>query len=83
MMIVESYPDLKASANFSLLSKELVRIEDELVNARKYYNGTVRDYNNKIEVFPNNIIAKIFGIKTSKMFEASDSEKGNIKVKLD
>ena len=61
--IAENYPELKSSENFSQLSKDLTKIEDEIANSRKYYNGTVRIYNNKIQMFPSSIIAKIFGFK--------------------
>lgn len=82
MAISENYPELKASENFNQLSKELTKIEDEIANSRKYYNGTVRIYNNKIQMFPSSIIAKIFGFKESKMFEANIEEKNNIKVEI-
>jgi len=78
--LAEDYPDLKASDNFKNLSNELAKIEEDIANSRKYYNGTVRDYNNMVEMVPSNIIASIFGYKTKKMFEASDSERENIKV---
>ena len=80
--IAENYPELKSSENFSQLSKDLTKIEDEISNSRKYYNGTVRIYNNKIQMFPSSIIAKIFGFKESKMFEANIEEKNNIKVEI-
>lgn len=82
MILAESYPDLKASDNFVNLSKELVKIENDIENSRKYYNGTVKKYNIDILTFPNNLIAKIFGFKEEKMFEAQDYEKENIKVEL-
>lgn len=82
MILAESYPDLKASENFVNLSKELVKIENDIENSRKYYNGTVKNYNIDILTFPNNLIAKIFGFKEEKMFEAQDYEKENIKVEL-
>ena len=63
MAISENYPELKASENFSQLSKELTKIEDEIANSRKYYNGTVRMLNNKVQMFPSNLIASIFGFK--------------------
>ena len=80
--IAENYPELKSSENFSQLSKDLTKIEDEIANSRKYYNGTVRIYNNKIQMFPSSIIANIFGFKESKMFEANIEEKNNIKVEI-
>ena len=63
MVVVEAYPELKASMNFSDLRKQLIEVEDEIANSRKYYNGTVRIYNDKIKVFPSNVVAKIFGFK--------------------
>ena len=80
--IAENYPELKSSENFSQLSKDLTKIEDEIANSRKYYNGTVRIYNNKIQMFPNNILAKLFRFKEFKMFEANAEEKNNVGVNL-
>ena len=82
MLLVEAYPELKASDNFKDLSDKLVKIEDDIANSRKYYNGTVRIFNNKVEMFPNNIFAKIFGYKSKPMFEAKISEKENVDVKV-
>lgn len=82
MILVESYPDLKANENFKNLSNQLVKIEDDIANARKYYNGTVRIYNNKVEMFPNNIFAKLFGYKSKLMFMATVNERKNIEINL-
>ena len=82
MVLKEAYPELKANENFIDLSNKLTKIEDDIANARKYYNGTVRIYNNKVQMFPNNIFAKIFGYKTKRMFEASLEDKQNIKINL-
>ncbi len=82
MALAESYPDLKASENFKDLSNQLTKVEDDIANSRKYYNGTVRIYNNKVEMFPSNIIAKIFGYKSKNMFEVSEAERENVKVEL-
>lgn len=82
MALAESYPELKASDNFRKLSDNLVVVENDIANARKYYNGTIRLYNNKVEMFPTNIVAGIIGYKTKNMFEASSEEKENINVKL-
>ena len=82
MMLAEKYPDLKASDNFKELAKELAEVEDEIAHARKYYNATIRDFNNKVEMFPSNIFAKLFGYKTKEMFEAKESERENIKVDI-
>lgn len=82
MALAESYPDLKANENFKNLSNQLTKIEDDIANSRKYYNGSVRIYNNKVEMFPSNIFAKIFGYKVKSMFEADKSERENVQVKL-
>lgn len=80
--ISENYPELKASQNFLELSKDLTKIEDEIANSRKYYNGSVRIFNTKIQIFPNNIIAKIFGFKEANMFEANADERNNVNIDL-
>lgn len=82
MAVAENYPDLKASQNFSDLSHQLSKIEDEIANSRKYYNAVVRNLNTKIEMFPSNIVAKMFNFELSKMFEASETERTNVKVDL-
>lgn len=82
MILVENYPDLKANANFLDLSSRLSKIEDDIANSRKYYNAVVRNFNNKAEIFPNNIIAYLFGYQAKRMFEASAGERDNVKVKL-
>ena len=82
MVLAEAYPELKASENFKDLSDKLVKIEDDIANSRKYYNGIVRIFNNKVEMFPNNIFARIFGFKSKLMFEAKKSERENVKVEL-
>ena len=81
MMLAEAYPDLKANENFLNLSSQLTKVEDDIANSRKYYNAVVR-INNKVEMFPSNLIASVFGYKTEKMFEASSSERENVQVKL-
>lgn len=82
MVLAESYPNLKANENFINLSKELVNVENEIAQSRKYYNAVVRLFNNKVEMIPSNAVAKIFGYKSKKMFEASKDERNNIKVSL-
>ena len=82
MAVAENYPELKASENFLNLSAELTKIEDEIANSRKYYNGTVRNLNNKIQMFPSNIIATIFKFEQANMFEANIEERNNVKVSL-
>ena len=82
MALAESYPELKASDNFKDLSKQLTKVEDDIANSRKYYNGVVRIYNNKVEMFPSNVFACIFRFKTKPMFETSANERENVKVEL-
>lgn len=82
MAISENYPDLKASQNFIELSHDLTKIEDEIANSRKYYNGTVRIFNNKIQMFPSNIVANLFGFHSANMFQANEDEKNDVKVDL-
>ena len=82
MALAEAYPDLKANENFKDLSNQLTKVEDEIANSRKYYNGVVRMYNNKVEMFPSNVFAGLFGYKSKLMFEASANERENIKVEL-
>lgn len=82
LALAESYPELKASENFLDLSTQLTAVEDEIAHSRKYYNASVREYNNRIEMIPSNIIAAIFGFKTKNMFEATTEEKENIKVEM-
>ncbi len=69
IILAENYPDLKASTNFLEFQKQLVEVEDQLQYARRYFNGTVRDYNIRVESFPGNIIAGIFNFKPKEFFE--------------
>ena len=82
MMLAEGYPELKASENFLDLSRSLSEVENDIANSRKYYNGTVKNYNNKIKVVPSNIVAMIFGYKEKKMFETISYERKNVDIKL-
>ncbi len=82
MALAESYPNLKASENFRDLAKELTKNEDEIAQSRKYYNATVRLFNNKVGMFPSNIVATLLGYKGKKMFDAKSDERNNVKVKL-
>jgi LemA protein len=64
LVVVENYPQLKADQNFLKLQTELVNTEDRIQAARRFYNGNVRDYRNKCETFPSNLVAKMFGFKS-------------------
>ncbi len=70
----EAYPDLKANTNFMHLQGELSSIEDAIQNARRYYNAIVRDYNAKIESFPDLLVAKNFQFTPREYFELDESE---------
>ncbi len=82
MVLAEAYPELKANENFKDLSKQLTKVEDEIANSRKYYNAVVKIYNNKVEIFPNNIFAKLFGYQPKSMFIINENERENVKVRL-
>lgn len=69
LVVAEKYPELKANENFLDLHKRIVKVEDDIAFARRYYNGSVRQYNDKCQMFPYNIIANIFGFKSKKMYE--------------
>lgn len=73
--VAEAYPDLKSSQNFSELQAELTDTEDKIQAARRFYNGGVRDLNTKIQKFPNNIVAAIFGFRNREFFEVDDMAK--------
>lgn len=76
----ERYPDLKASNNFIELQNSLNTVEDDLQNARRYYNATVRNYNTAVDSFPSNLIARRFGFAKKEFFDIDDAEKENVKV---
>jgi LemA protein len=76
--LAESYPDLKANENFLNLQNELVETENYLQFARRYYNGSVRDYNTRTETVPNNIIANAFNFKPKDFFQKSSDEAANV-----
>lgn len=80
--VAENYPELKANQNFLDLQGQLSKIEDELQGARRYYNGTVRDFNMKVQVFPTNLIAGMLGFKSREFFEAEEVAKKNVEVKF-
>lgn len=81
--LAEAYPDLKANTNFLELQDQLNRVENEIASARKYYNAVVREFNTKVEAFPSNLIAGIFGFARRPMFEVEDaSERQNVQVKF-
>ena len=80
----EAYPELKANENFKDLQNQLTRLESEILQARKYYNGVVKTFNTKIETFPTSMIVGLFGGKFTKMtyLEVSEAERQNVKVQF-
>lgn len=78
----EAYPDLKANTNFMDLQNQLKEIEDKIGYARQFYNDAVLMYNNRIEVFPSNIVAGMFNFSKESFFEASEEERKNVEVKF-
>lgn len=80
--VAENYPDLKANQNFINLQNELSNCESELQLARRYYNGTARDQNIKVESFPSNVIANMFKFGKTEYFEIDEAERQAPKVKF-
>ena len=81
--VAESYPDLKANTNFMDLQRQLQTIEEDIANSRKYYNASVKNLNNKIEMFPSSIIAGMFHFEKKPYFEvSSQEERENVKVQF-
>lgn len=72
--VSEAYPDLKANQNFIELQQELVDTEDKIQASRRFYNGGVRDLNTKIQTFPSNVVAGMFGFKNRDFFELDEAE---------
>lgn len=82
--VAENYPDLKAGSNFLDLQQQLSGIEDNLQKARRYYNGTVRDYNILVRSFPSNLVAGMFEFPSAEFFELERlAEREVPEVKLD
>ena len=76
--VTEAYPDLKASQNFMDLQNELTDAEDKIQAARRFYNGNVRDFNTKIQVFPTNLLAGTLGFYAKQFFEITDEAERNV-----
>ncbi len=74
LVVVEAYPDLKANQNYLALQEELTSTENKISFSRQYYNDSVLSYNNKIQMFPSNIIAGMMGFKTGEFFEVTVTE---------
>lgn len=82
-VVAEQYPDLKANENFLNLQNQLNRTEEDIANARKFYNAVVKSYNNTIEMFPSNIVAGMFNFAKKQMFVVEDTvQRENVKVEF-
>jgi LemA protein len=77
MAVAEAYPDLKASANFQALQKDLSDLEDQIQLARRYYNGAVRNFNVSVQQFPSNLVANMGGFTAAKFFELDNATDRN------
>jgi LemA protein len=75
LVVVENYPQLKADQQFLNLQQELITTENRIQAARRFYNGNVRDYRNKCETFPSNLVAQTFGFQPQEFFSVSPSVK--------
>ena len=81
MAVSENYPDLKANQNFSELSEELRNTENKISFSRQFYNDTVTMYNQKLQIFPSNIIANMFNFTPRELFKVDNAEaRKNVKV---
>lgn len=80
MISIENYPDLKANQNYLNLQQNLTEIEEQLSAARRFYNTTVTEYNNAVEMFPTNIVAGMMSYRRKQFFEAPVSERHNPSV---
>ena len=82
LAVAENYPQLRASEQFTSLQGSLNEIEDALQNARRYYNAVVRDLNTKIQSFPTNILAGMFGFQQKQFFETTQADREPVAVKF-
>jgi len=80
--VAEAYPDLKASANFQDLQRQLEDTEDKVAYSRQFYNSNVLDFNAKVQMFPLNLIANAFSFKIFEFFEAEEEAKKSVKVQF-
>ena len=78
----EAYPDLKANQNFSHLQAELVKVEEQLQYARRFYNGAVRDFNDTVQRVPDLLVARSFGFANAEFFQANENDRAAVKVEL-
>lgn len=81
-LLVENYPDLKASENYNTLQQSIVEVEEQLQAARRLYNSNVSTYNQTVVTFPNTIIASMKRLTKKEFFEAKENKKEDVKIKL-
>lgn len=80
--VAEAYPELKANTNFQDLQAQLTDTEDKVAYSRQFYNANVLDYNTKVQMFPSNLIAGMFGFKNYEFFKAEEEDKKKVEVKF-
>ncbi|MGQ9679030.1 MAG: LemA family protein [bacterium] len=80
--VVENYPDLKANQNFLKLQEELSHTENNISFARQFYNDVVMEFNNRVQMFPSNIIAGMFGFKPAEFYTVPEAEREAPKVQF-
>ena len=81
LVVVEKYPDLKANTNFLDLQERLSKMEEEIAFSRRYYNGSVREFNNKCQMFPLNLVAGMFGFRALPMYQVDSEQERKVVVR--
>lgn len=81
--VAEAYPDLKANQSYVELQQELVDTEDKIQASRRFYNGGVRDLNTKVQTFPSNLVAGMFGFKSREFYELNETEQAKAEKPVD
>jgi LemA protein len=82
LALKEAYPDLQASENFAQLQRDLVKVEETLQYARRFYNGAVRDLNDGVQRIPDVVIARAFGFSSAEFYQAREEERPTVQVQL-
>jgi LemA protein len=80
LAVAENYPQLRAVETFTQLQEELTATEDKIAFARRYYNGSVRDYNTAIQSFPVNLVAAMLGFRAARFFQVDDADRATPQV---
>lgn len=80
--VAEAYPELKANTNFADLQRQLEDTEDKVAYSRQFYNSNVLEYNNKVQMFPSNLIAGMFGFTSYEFFKADEADRKKVEVKF-